>query len=43
MLGVNARPKVAKLLAPLVARLHRAGVTADGITVVGTLGSVVAA
>jgi CDP-diacylglycerol--glycerol-3-phosphate 3-phosphatidyltransferase len=40
MLGGNARPKVAKLLAPLVARLQRAGVTADGITVVGTLGAV---
>jgi CDP-diacylglycerol--glycerol-3-phosphate 3-phosphatidyltransferase len=43
VLGGNARPKVAKLLAPLVARLHRAGVTADGITVVGTLGAVAGA
>ncbi len=43
MLGINARPKVAKVLAPLVDRLHRAGVTPDGITVVGTLGAVAGA
>jgi CDP-diacylglycerol--glycerol-3-phosphate 3-phosphatidyltransferase len=40
VLGINARPAVAKVLAPLVTRLHRAGVTADGITVVGTIGAV---
>jgi CDP-diacylglycerol--glycerol-3-phosphate 3-phosphatidyltransferase len=43
VLGFNARPKVAKLLAPLVARLQRGGVTADGITIVGTLGAVAGA
>ena len=43
MLGVNARPKVAKVLAPLVARLARAGVTPDMVTITGTLGSVAAA
>jgi CDP-diacylglycerol--glycerol-3-phosphate 3-phosphatidyltransferase len=43
VLGGNARPKVAKVLAPLVTRLQRAGVTADGITVVGTLGAVAGA
>src|ERR671928_406946 len=43
MLGVNARPKVAKVLAPLVARLARAGVTPDMVTVTGTLGSIAGA
>jgi CDP-diacylglycerol--glycerol-3-phosphate 3-phosphatidyltransferase len=43
VLGVNARPKVAKVLAPLVARLARAGVTPDMVTITGTLGSVAAA
>src|SRR3954453_8264742 len=43
MLGVNARPKVAKVLAPLVARLARAGVTPDMVTITGTVGSGVAA
>src|SRR3954467_14099723 len=43
MLGVNARPKVAKVLAPVVARLARAGVTPDMVTITGTVGSVVAA
>lgn len=40
MLGVSARPVVAKVVAPLVAGLVRAGVTADAITVVGTVGAV---
>src|ERR671928_1315443 len=43
MLGVNARPKVAKVLAPLVARLARAGVTPDMVTILGTLGSIAGA
>src|SRR3954462_507244 len=43
MLGVNARPKVAKVLAPLVAGLARAGVTPDMVTIAGTVGSVAAA
>jgi CDP-diacylglycerol--glycerol-3-phosphate 3-phosphatidyltransferase len=42
VLGVNARPAVAKVLAPVVTALQRAGVTADGITVVGTLGAIAA-
>ena len=40
MLGDNARPAVAKAIAPLVARLARAGVTADMVTVAGFLGAV---
>jgi CDP-diacylglycerol---glycerol-3-phosphate 3-phosphatidyltransferase len=43
VLGINARPAVAKVLAPLVARLARAGVTPDMVTVTGTLGSIAAA
>jgi CDP-diacylglycerol--glycerol-3-phosphate 3-phosphatidyltransferase len=43
MLGINARPTVAKVLAPVVTRLARAGVTADLVTVVGTLGSIACA
>ena len=43
MLGDNARPKVAKVLAPVVARLLRVGVTADVITIIGTLGAVAGA
>src|SRR3954462_3161655 len=43
MLGVNARPKVAKVLAPVVTRLARSGVTPDMVTVTGTLGSIAAA
>ncbi|GAA3170352.1 CDP-alcohol phosphatidyltransferase family protein [Blastococcus jejuensis] len=43
MLGVNARPVVAKVVAPVVARLARAGVTADMVTVVGFLGAVAGA
>ena len=40
MLGVSARPVVAKVVAPLVTGLARAGVTADMVTVAGFLGAV---
>ena len=40
MLGLSARPVVEKVVAPLIARLARAGVTPDAITVVGTVGAV---
>ena len=40
MLGINARPAVAKALAPVVARLAGAGVTPDMVTIAGTLGAV---
>ena len=40
MLGVSARPVVAKVIAPLVGRLARSGVTPDAITILGTLGAV---
>jgi CDP-diacylglycerol--glycerol-3-phosphate 3-phosphatidyltransferase len=40
MLNVFARASVSRALAPLGARLARAGVTADAITVLGTLGAV---
>ena len=40
MFGVSVRPKVAKVLAPLVGGLARAGVTPDMVTVTGTLGAV---
>ena len=40
MLGVSARPIVAKVVAPVVAALARAGVTADMVTVAGFLGAV---
>ena len=43
MLGVNARPVVAKIVAPVVAGLARAGVTPDLVTIVGTLGAVASA
>ncbi|MGI9091848.1 MAG: phosphatidylinositol phosphate synthase [Mycobacteriales bacterium] len=43
MLNVFARPSVSKALAPLGARLARAGVTPDAVTVVGTLGAVAGA
>ena len=41
MLGVNARPAVAKVVAPVVRGLARAGVTPDMVTITGTLGAVV--
>jgi CDP-diacylglycerol--glycerol-3-phosphate 3-phosphatidyltransferase len=43
VLGINARPTVAKVLAPVVTRLARSGVTPDMVTVTGTLGSIAAA
>ena len=43
MLGVSARPVVAKVIGPLVGRLARSGVTPDAITIVGTLGAVAGA
>jgi CDP-diacylglycerol---glycerol-3-phosphate 3-phosphatidyltransferase len=39
MLGGSARPVVAKVVAPVVATLARAGVTADMVTVAGFLGA----
>ena len=43
MLGLSARPAVANVVAPVVARLGRAGVTPDMVTVTGTVGAVVGA
>ena len=43
MLGSNARPAVARFWAPVVARLARAGVTPDMITITGTVGAVASA
>jgi CDP-diacylglycerol--glycerol-3-phosphate 3-phosphatidyltransferase len=43
VLGINARPRVAKVLAPVVGRLARAGVTPDMVTVTGTLTAVLGA
>jgi CDP-diacylglycerol---glycerol-3-phosphate 3-phosphatidyltransferase len=43
VLNIFARASVSRALAPLGARLARAGVTADAVTVAGTLGSVAAA
>ena len=43
MLGSNVRPAVARFWAPVVARLTRAGVTADMVTVAGTVGAVASA
>jgi CDP-diacylglycerol--glycerol-3-phosphate 3-phosphatidyltransferase len=40
VLGVSARPAVAKVIGPLVDRLARAGVTPDAITILGTVGAV---
>jgi CDP-diacylglycerol--glycerol-3-phosphate 3-phosphatidyltransferase len=40
VLGVSARPVVAKVVAPVVGGLARAGVTPDMVTVTGTLGAV---
>ena len=40
MLGVSARPVVAKVIAPLVRGLAGAGVTPDMVTIIGTLGAV---
>jgi CDP-diacylglycerol--glycerol-3-phosphate 3-phosphatidyltransferase len=43
MLNIFARASISKVIAPLGARLAGAGVTADAVTVVGTLGAVGAA
>ncbi|MFL6097041.1 MAG: phosphatidylinositol phosphate synthase [Blastococcus sp.] len=43
MLGLSARPVVEKVVAPLIARLARAGVIPDAITIVGTVGAVAGA
>ena len=43
MLGVNLRPAVGRFWAPVVRGLVRAGVTADAVTLTGTLGAVAAA
>jgi CDP-diacylglycerol--glycerol-3-phosphate 3-phosphatidyltransferase len=43
VLGVNARPIVAKVIAPAVRGLARAGVTPDMVTIVGTVGAVAGA
>ncbi|SFF29276.1 phosphatidylinositol phosphate synthase [Blastococcus tunisiensis] len=43
MLGSNARPAVARFWGPVVARLARAGVTPDMVTITGTVGAVVSA
>jgi CDP-diacylglycerol--glycerol-3-phosphate 3-phosphatidyltransferase len=43
VLGVSARPVVAKVVAPLIGRLARSGVTPDAITITGTLGAVAGA
>jgi CDP-diacylglycerol---glycerol-3-phosphate 3-phosphatidyltransferase len=40
VLGVSARPVVAKVVAPLVGGLARAGVTPDMVTIAGTVGAV---
>ncbi len=43
MLGVSARPVVAKVIGPLVGRLARSGLTPDAVTIAGTLGAVAGA
>jgi phosphatidylinositol phosphate synthase len=43
VLGVNLRPVVARFWAPVVRGLLRAGVTADAVTLTGTLGAVLSA
>jgi CDP-diacylglycerol--glycerol-3-phosphate 3-phosphatidyltransferase len=40
MLGVSARPIVAKVIEPLVSALGRRGVTPDAVTILGTVGAV---
>jgi CDP-diacylglycerol---glycerol-3-phosphate 3-phosphatidyltransferase len=40
MLNVFVRPSISRAVTPLAARLVRAGVTPDAITIVGTLGAV---
>jgi CDP-diacylglycerol---glycerol-3-phosphate 3-phosphatidyltransferase len=43
VLGVSARPMVAKVIGPMVGWLARSGVTPDAITILGTLGAVASA
>jgi CDP-diacylglycerol--glycerol-3-phosphate 3-phosphatidyltransferase len=43
VLGISARPLVAKVVAPVVVRLGKAGVTPDMVTVTGTVGAVLSA
>ena len=43
MLGVSARPLVAKVVAPVIGWLARSGVTPDAITITGTIGAVAGA
>jgi CDP-diacylglycerol--glycerol-3-phosphate 3-phosphatidyltransferase len=43
VLGSSARPVVARLWAPIVARLARGGVTPDMVTITGTVGAVAGA
>jgi CDP-diacylglycerol--glycerol-3-phosphate 3-phosphatidyltransferase len=43
VLGSSARPVVARFWAPVVARLARAGVTPDMVTMIGTVGAVAGA
>ncbi|MGY1720391.1 phosphatidylinositol phosphate synthase [Blastococcus sp. SYSU DS0552] len=43
MLGVNARPVVAKVVNPLAVRLARLGVTPDMVTITGTVGAIAGA
>jgi CDP-diacylglycerol--glycerol-3-phosphate 3-phosphatidyltransferase len=43
MRSAAARPRVGRVVAPVVGRLARAGVTPDAITLIGTLGAVAAA
>ena len=43
MLGVNLRPAVARFWRPVVGGLVRAGVTADAVTLTGTVGAVASA
>ncbi len=43
MLGANARPAVARVLAPIVPGLARAGITPDMVTITGTVGAAASA
>jgi CDP-diacylglycerol--glycerol-3-phosphate 3-phosphatidyltransferase len=43
VLGINLRPAVGRFWAPVVSGLVRAGVTADAVTLAGTLGAVASA
>jgi CDP-diacylglycerol--glycerol-3-phosphate 3-phosphatidyltransferase len=43
VLGVNLRPAVARFWAPVVRGLVRAGVTANAVTLLGTLGAIASA